>query len=122
MLINTCMNDREICPVCEERPVAINCRKGNKTYYRKVCDSCSRKKKKLKPAAPQWYRMGYRKKDRCEKCNFKSKSSKQMFVFHVDGNLSSIDSFNLKTICSNCKIEIYTSRLAWVVSSQIGDF
>ena len=116
------MSERKICPICEERPVAINSRKGNKVYYRKMCDSCSRKKKKLKPAAPMWYRMGYRKKERCDKCGFKAKTNNQMFVFHVDGNLSNVDSFNLKTICANCKAELYGSRIPWKPRPQIEDF
>ena len=116
------MTERKLCPVCEERPVAINSRKGNKVYYRKVCDACSRKNRKLKPAAPLWYRYGYRKKDRCEKCNFQANSNKQMFVFHVDGNLSNIDEFNLKTICSNCKVELYNSNVKWEPSPQVTGF
>lgn len=113
---------RPLCPVCNERPVAINCRKNERTYYRKVCDSCSRAGRKLKPAAPMWYRMGYRKKAKCDRCGFRARTKKQMSVFHVDGNLSNVDEFNLKTICANCKVELYETRSGWKASPDIGDF
>lgn len=114
--------ERPLCTVCNDRPVAINCHNGDRVYYRKVCDACSRKGKKLKPAAPQWFRMGYRKKPHCDKCGFKAKLPRQMSVFHVDGNLSNVDSFNLKTICANCKVELYETKSQWKASPSIGDF
>jgi len=114
--------ERKLCSICEERPVAINCHKNGRTYYRKICDACSRRGKRIKAVAPLWYRMGYRKKAICDRCGFKARSNKQMFVFHVDGNLSNVDNFNLKTICANCKIDLYENRSKWQAHSQVADF
>jgi len=58
------MTERKICPSCNQRPVAINCHKGDKTYYRKVCDICVRAGKKDKKV-PGWAKSGYRKKPQC---------------------------------------------------------
>lgn len=115
--------DRNICPVCKERPVAINYTSNGKTRYRKVCDSCNRKGKKIKPVAPDWFKAGYRKKHVCEKCGYKAKyPEKQMSVFHVDGNLKNTSSLNLKTVCLNCRVELAHSKLPWKESPITPDF
>ena len=116
------MHQRPLCPVCNERPVAINCVKNEKTYYRKVCDSCSRKGKKLKPQAPQWFKRGYRKKPQCDQCGFKFKFPDQSLVYHVDGNLNNTDLNNLKTVCLNCRVELSKSRLPWKAAKVVPDF
>lgn len=107
------MNSRPLCPSCNLKPVAVNYVKDNKQYYRKFCDSCSRKGKKLKPKPPAWAQKGYKKKPHCEKCGFASKHVEQLNVFHVDGNLKNNDWVNLKTICLNCTIEVFKSKLRW---------
>lgn len=76
----------------------------------------------MKPQPPAWSRSGYKKKDRCEMCNFKSKTPRQMFVYHVDGNLKNTNWPNLKTICANCKIELTGSRLPWRPAPLVPDF
>jgi hypothetical protein len=85
---------RPLCPTCNARPVAVNCHHSETTYYRRQCDACLRIGKKLKPKAPAWAISGYKKKERCELCNFKAKHIKQLFVYHVDGNLKNTNAFN----------------------------
>lgn len=117
------MKNRPLCPVCKHRPVAINYVKEAVTHYRKMCDSCIRKGKKIKPASPDWFRVGYRKKPHCEKCGFKAKyPADQLNVFHVDGNLNNNDRSNLKTVCLNCTQEVYKSRLPWAADPIVPDF
>lgn len=116
------MQDRKLCPVCHQRPVAINCIKNNKTYYRKICDVCSRQGKKIKPKPPAWALTGYKKKPQCEKCSFKSKYPEQLGVFYIDGNLKNNNWVNLKTVCLNCQQEVYKSRLPWKQETLTPDF
>jgi hypothetical protein len=113
---------RPLCPTCEDRLVAVNKHVGNKVYYRKQCDNCLRKGKKIKPRPAAWARAGYVKKTVCEKCNFKSKLPSQMFVFHIDGNLKNVDWINLKTVCANCKIELNNGKTTWRQSTLVPDF
>ena len=39
---------RPLCTQCKAKPRAYGYRKGTKIYWRKLCDTCNRKKKKLK--------------------------------------------------------------------------
>ena len=121
-VINNCMSERKICPVCNQRPVAINYRRGEIVYYRNCCGQCSRKGKKLRPQTPQWYKNGYRKKPQCDRCGFKAEHPDQLLVFHVDGNLRNNDSLNLKTVCLNCVPMVGKSRLAWKPSAVVPDY
>lgn len=115
---------RPICPSCKSHtPVAINCYKNGKVYYRKQCDNCLRTGKKLAPIPPLWYKSGYRKKAHCELCNFRAElPEKQLLVFHIDGNLRNNDRTNLKTICLNCQPMVYKSRLPWRPADLAPDF
>ncbi len=116
------MSHRPLCPTCNERPVAVNYIKDTVTHYRKQCDSCIRKGKKIRPVPPQWVRRGYKKKPQCEQCGFKFKFPDQSLVYHVDGNLNNCDHNNLKTVCLNCRAEINRSRLPWKQSKIVPDF
>lgn len=111
------MLERKICPCCKLRLVAINYYKYGKTYYRNKCSQCYKKKKKPAPAG--WVRAGYKKKDRCDKCNFKFKFAEQSFVFHVDGNIENNDWANLRTTCANCEIELSKSKSQWVTDQKL---
>jgi len=114
---------RPICPVCSENYVAINYKRGGMLHYRTKCAACIRKGKKLKPQAPAWAKSGYKKAERCEVCNFKAKiPTKQLFVYHVDGNLKNNNWHNLKTICANCRIELAVSRVSWKPAPIVPDF
>ena len=101
---------RPLCKKCGERPCAINYYKNNRVYYRSKCDTCSRNSKTRQP---RWYQLGYRKKNFCEKCGFRSNYSEQFNVFHVDGNLNNCRPKNLKTICANCQRILYREGICW---------
>lgn len=107
------MKLRLLCPTCNAKPVAINYIRNGITYYRSKCDSCARKVVKLKPKPAAWVKTGYKKKPHCEKCGFVAKLQEQLQVFHLDGNLKNTDWSNLKTVCANCAIEVYKSKLPW---------
>ena len=115
------MLKRDLCPICLECLVAVNYVKDGIRHYRNSCASCLRKGKKLK-IIPGWSRAGYKKKDRCEMCNFKSKIARQMFVYYVDGNLKNNNWANLKTICANCQIELVGTKLPWKPAPIVPDF
>jgi ribosomal protein S27AE len=121
-VLNIRMTKRKLCPVCGEKPVAVNCHHGDRVYYRSRCDSCIRKSRRLKPRAPLWFKQGYRKKSKCDRCGFKSKSDRQMFVFHVDGDLQNVDWNNLKTVCANCQIDLFLNQSGWAMSPSVQGF
>lgn len=110
---------RNICKICNQRPVAINYHKNDKVYYRSKCDHCSRNRKN---GIPLWKRAGYKKKLNCEKCGFTSKYSEQFAVYHVDGNLTNCSFVNLKTVCANCQLILYKFNLPWKRGDLIADF
>jgi len=116
------MLKRDLCPICQINLVAVNYISEGIRHYRNSCSACIRKGKKLKAIPPAWAKSGYRKKDRCEMCNFKAKTLKQLFVYHVDGNLKNVNPFNLKTICANCQIDILGSRVPWRPAPIVPDF
>jgi hypothetical protein len=117
------MSIRKLCPTCNNHPVAVNYIKEGNTHYRSMCSSCIHKGRKVKPAAPAWFKGGYRKKLQCEKCNFKAKyPAEQLRVFHLDGNLRNNGSANLRTICLNCQQEVFKSRLPWQAADIVPDF
>tara|TARA_B100000424_G_C22585054_1_gene328517 strand:- start:37 stop:387 length:351 start_codon:yes stop_codon:yes gene_type:complete len=109
---------RPLCKTCRNKPRAYAYKKGKIIYWRSQCDTCIRKKNKFKTGyAAKWYKVGYRKKKRCELCGFKQTSSAQMDVYHVDGNRNNVSLYNLKTICANCQRLKSTQDLGW----QLGD-
>jgi len=121
------MHDLTARPICQSctnhRPVAVNCYKNGKAYYRKQCDSCIRSNQKLRPVPPAWYRRGYRKKPTCELCGFKALLvEKQLLVYHVDGDLRNTDRMNLKTVCLNCEQTMKQKRLHWKPAKIEADF
>lgn len=121
--LNKYWMQRPICAVCNMNPAAINYLKEDQYHYRKLCDSCIRKGKKLKPVPPAWFKSGYRKKNICEKCGYRGKfPDKQMTVYYIDGNLKNNSILNLKTVCLNCRVEIAISKLPWKESPITPDF
>lgn len=101
---------RPLCK-CGYRPAAINYIKNGKTYYRKLCEKCL--KNGLNTGIPAWYRAGYRIKNVCEKCGFKSPYMEIFSVFHIDGNLNNCRPSNLKTICANCQRVLHKEGITW---------
>lgn len=104
---------RPICSVCNQRPRAINCYRGDRVYYRSRCWACIRRNKKKKPQKPRWELAGYKKKTVCDRCGFRSKFATQLLVFHTDGNLNNTSVRNLRTICLNCVAEIKKTDAIW---------
>lgn len=114
---------RPLCRACNQNPVAVNYHRQGKIYYRKLCDGCQRRGRKIKPTPPSWFKAGYRKKDRCDMCNWRARyPERQMTVFHVDGNLRNNSDLNLRTICLNCRVEIAMSKLPWREAEIKPDF
>ena len=111
--LNKYFMNRPLCPVCNQRPLAINCYRNGQTYYRSRCEHCIKKNKKLPTPKPRWQSAGYKKKPACDKCGFKARYSAQLLVYHVDGNLHNSEVKNLKTLCLNCTEEIKRSDLPW---------
>jgi len=87
-----------------------------------LCGKCLRKKANAKPAVPPWKSSGYRKAKKCEKCGFAARYASQLFVYHVNGNLSDVNRSNLKTICANCQIEVAEAGLDWRQGDLTPDF
>ena len=104
---------RPICPACNQRPRAIAYYRGEKIYYRSRCETCNRKKRKIKAPTPRWQLDGYKKKTVCDRCGFRAKYSAQLVVYHVDGVLTNSTPRNLKTICQNCIVEVDKADLPW---------
>lgn len=104
---------RPICQKCGKNACAVNYHRNDKTYYRKICDECGRKKKKLKPRVPMWQKKGYKKKAACDLCGFKGLYSTQMTVFHIDGDLENANLTNLRTICLNCVEVVKKKEVTW---------
>ena len=116
------MLTRELCPICLATPVAVNYIRDGITHYRNSCSTCIRKGKKLKAIPPAWAKSGYKKTLQCEICNFKARlPTKQLFVYHVDGNLKNNNWHNLKTVCANCRIEL-VGKVNWKPASIVPDF
>ena len=110
---------RSLCKSCGEKPCAVNYHRADKTFYRSQCDTCSRGATVKKP---RWQQSGYKKKDYCEKCGFKSKHSEQFNVYHVDGNLDNCRPTNLKTICANCQRTLQKEGVIWRQGDLVADF
>jgi len=104
---------RALCSACHNRPVAVNYKKYQKIYYRNRCDYCIRRNKLPKDPIPSWVKSGYSKKEKCDRCNFKSRTPEQMAVWYLDNNTNNNNWANLKTVCSNCKIELIQKNLIW---------
>jgi hypothetical protein len=100
---------RPLCKKCLCRPAAINYIKNDKTYYRTLCEQCL----KGKPRICRWYRSGYRIKNQCDKCGFKSPYTEVYNVFHVDGDLNNCRPSNLKTVCANCQRILHQEGVYW---------
>jgi hypothetical protein len=49
----------------------------------------------------------------CDRCGFRAKSTAQILVYHIDGNLNNSELRNLKSTCLNCSIEVTRSDLPW---------
>jgi hypothetical protein len=109
---------RPLCQ-CGHRPKAVNYYKNGKAYYRKLCEVCSAHG--AYHGVPRWQRAGYKKKNTCDKCGFKSPYSEVFDVFHVDGDLNNCRHTNLKTVCSNCQRLLHREGVKWRQGGLVPD-
>ena len=116
-LVNNVM--RSLCKTCESRPVAINYRKADRIFYRSQCDHCA-KGRSLGKA--RWQKVGYKKKDKCDRCAFTSKFPDQFDVYYIDGNPVNCQYANLKTVCANCQRILHKLKLPWRRGDLVPDF
>lgn len=108
-------------PLCEcgSRPRAINYYKNGKVFYRKHCEVCLTNG--LYHGIPRWKRSGYKMKNQCDKCGFRSPHREIFRVFHVDGNLNNCRANNLKTVCSNCRQILSKEGISWKQGDLVAD-
>ena len=106
---------RPLC-ICGLHPVAVNYYKNKKPYYRSQCGVCIRGVK-----LPRWASAGYKMKNTCDKCGFRSPHSVVFNVFHVDGNLDNCRHTNLKTVCSNCQRILQREGVTWRQGDLVPD-
>ena len=115
-------NLRPLCVECRSKPRAYAYQKAGKVYWRRLCDTCNRKKAKKKVGGvTALQRSGYKKKQKCELCGFKAQDKLQVDVLFVDGNLRNTISNNLKTVCANCQRLSSVRRLGWRVGDLVAD-
>jgi hypothetical protein len=110
---------RNLCKICQERPVAINYYKEDRVFYRSKCDHCANNRAN---GTPMWQKAGYKKKATCDKCGFSSKHLEQFNVYYADGNPSNCKYTNLKTVCANCQRILYKFKLPWKQGDLTPDF
>jgi len=111
---------RPLCKACAQRPRALNYYKANKPYYRTLCEACLSHGPKAH--MPRWQRAGYKPKNYCEKCGFKSPHPEVFRVFHIDGNLDNCRPTNLKTVCANCAQVLAKSGITWRQGDLVADY
>ena len=113
---------RPLCKQCKIKVRAMGYRRVKIVYWRSLCDTCIRKKKKLRVGGiTPLQRSGYKKKNRCEVCAFKAQEPLQLDVFFVDGNLRNTNNVNLKTVCANCQRLTSVRRLGWKIGDLVAD-
>lgn len=119
MFVGKPNENRPLCIECRIKPAGINYWKNGKAYFRKKCDSCIRQPshERSKP----WERAGYKLKDQCEKCGYKSNHAEQFNVFHIDGDLTNCKIKNLKTVCANCQRILHKENIRWKQGDLIPD-
>lgn len=110
---------RPLCK-CGLRPAAVNYKKNGRTYYRKQCEKCLHHGENF--GIPKWYQFGYRLKDKCDKCGFKSHHKEMFNVYHIDGNLNNCRPSNLKTVCANCQRILQKEGVRWKQGDLTPDF
>ena len=110
---------RPLCK-CGQRPAAINYKKNNRVYYRSLCEICLKHGKYHGVA--RWQRSGYKKKNQCDRCGFKSPHPEVFNVYHVDEDLNNCKVANLKTVCANCQRVLAKEGIKWRQGDLTADF
>lgn len=96
------MPKRELCKFCKIKPRAVNYIKKNKTYYRKYCDCCSRKKSK-NPEIFKRLAQKNEKNKQCEVCGFVAKYDEQLLILMIKNES--------KVICLNCQAALKIGKV-----------
>lgn len=109
---------RPLCK-CGQRPKAINYYKNGKAYYRRLCEVCSANGEYH--GIPRWSRAGYKIKNQCDKCGYRSNFSEVFNVFHIDGDLNNCKHSNLKTVCANCQRLLHREGIKWKQGGLVPD-
>jgi hypothetical protein len=104
---------RPICLACNQRPRAVAYHRGDSVQYRRLCEYCIKRGRRIKTPDPRWKTAGYKKKPTCDRCGFRAKFAAQLLVYHADGNLHNTSLRNLKTVCQNCVVEIAKTDQTW---------
>jgi hypothetical protein len=105
---------RPLCLNCKQRPRAVAYKRNDATtQYRRLCEYCIRRGRKIKLPEPRWKTAGYKKKPTCDRCAFRAKFSAQLMVYHMDGNMNNTSLRNLKTLCQNCIVELVKTDSPW---------
>ena len=113
---------RPLCEQCKSKPRAYAYKRNQKVYWRRLCDTCNRKKAgKAVGGITALDRSGYRKGRKCELCGFRARESAQLDVLFVDGDMRNTNPGNLKTVCANCQRLSGTRRLGWGMGDLIAD-
>lgn len=112
---------RPLCKNCGFRPSAINYYKNNKAFYRSKCEICT-KHNGIQQDESRWFKHGYKQKNFCEKCGFKSPYKEQFNVYHIDGDLNNCRVTNLRTICANCQRILQKEGYKWKQGHLTPDF
>jgi hypothetical protein len=107
---------RPLCSTCGVHAAAVNYRKNGRIYYRRKCEACLGGK-----GIARWYRAGYRVKNACDKCGFKSPHKEVFAVFHIDGDLNNCRHTNLKTVCANCQRVLHKEGVRWKQGDLVPD-
>ena len=110
---------RPLCK-CGQRPCAVNYKKNDKTYYRRLCEICMANG--LYHGIPRWKRANYKIKNTCDKCGFKSPHLEVFKVFHIDGDLNNCRHANLKTVCANCAQLLGKTDATWRQGDLVADY
>jgi hypothetical protein len=110
---------RPLCK-CGFRPRAVNYKKGDRIYYRSLCETCM--SHGLSYGIPRWQRAGYKIKSQCDKCGYRCPHSEVFRVFHVDGNLDNCRYINLKTVCANCALTLSKDGVFWKQGDLLADY
>jgi hypothetical protein len=104
---------RPLCMSCKQRPRAIAYHLDQRVQYRRLCEHCIKRGRKITPPEPRWRSTGYKKKPACDRCGFRGRYASQLLVYHQDGNLNNNSLRNLKTVCLNCVEEIRRLDRPW---------
>lgn len=103
---------RELCSRCNKNHRAVNYKKDSKVYYRRLCDACIVFDKKN--SKPLWQKQGYKKKIKCESCDFVAKYPEQLSV--------SEHKSSWYTFCLNCEVYVKMSNKMMKKSDLKSDF